>query len=289
MHLGSAFHSTTIATDGAEIFVAHGGKGPPLVLLHGYPQTHLMWHRQASSLAQRFHVICPDLRGYGQSAKPEGVEAYSKRVMAGDVIKVVETLGYRRFQLAGHDRGARVGHRLLLDHPDRVERACFIDIAPTYQMFQTADQDFATAYYHWFFLIQPDGLPERMIGADPAYYLREKLRRWSGPEAIFDEKVVDAYLEAFCKPDTIRATCDDYRAAAGIDLEHDRLDQGRQIETPLLILWGAQGFIARRYDVLSLWRQRACEVHGQALPGGHFVPEEAPAQTLEAFFAFFRS
>ena len=291
--LGQDFHSEDIDAGGVRIRVSHAGEGPPLLLLHGYPQNRQMWHRVAPTLSNRFHVVCADLRGYGDSDKPRGDPGhltYSKRVMALDMVAVMDALGYRRFAVAGHDRGARVAHRMALDHPDQVSQLCVMDIAPTRHMFRHADQAFATGYYHWFFLIQPDGLPERMIGADPAYYLREKLRRWGAPGAPFDDAVVDDYQRCFASDGAIHATCEDYRAAASIDLEHDETDfQRRQIECPLLVLWGDRGFIQRSYDVLGVWREYARDVSGQALPCGHFLPEEAPQEVLSALLDFLRT
>lgn len=284
------------ASGAVDIAVWHGGPAtaPPLLLLHGYPQSHAMWHAVVPRLARRFRVVCPDLRGYGDSAKPEGGpahEAYAKRAMAHDMVEVMQALGYERFAVAGHDRGARVAHRMALDHPERVSRVCVMDIAPTLAMFEGTDQAFATGYYHWFFLIQPDGLPERMIGADPAWYLREKLRRWSAPGAVFAPEAVADYVRCFQAPEAIRASCEDYRAAAGIDLAHDRADRdrGHRLACPLLVLWGARGFVARTYDVLAVWRRYSIDaalVEGRAVDSGHFLPEEAPdavTQELERF------
>lgn len=284
------FTETQIKTSGAEIHLVHGGSGKPLLLLHGYPQTHVMWHKVAPRLVENFHVICPDLRGYGDSAKPPSTadhSPYSKRAMARDMVEVMASLGYQEFCVAGHDRGARVTHRLALDYPEKVTKACVMDIAPTYLMFKTVDQRFATAYYHWFFLIQPGGLPERMIGADPAYYLREKLKRWSAPGAKFADEAVAEYVRCFSQPETIHASCEDYRAAASIDLQHDEQDLKRKIQCPLLVLWGAKGFVHRTYDVLGVWRERAAHVEGRALECGHFLPEEALAAVCEELLRFF--
>ncbi len=288
--LGEGFQTARIRTTGAEIHLEHGGTGSPLLLLHGYPQTHVMWHRVAATLAKRFHVICPDLRGYGDSSKPPSDPdhlPYSKRAMAWDMVEVMTALGYREFAVTGHDRGARVAHRMVLDHPLRVTRVCVMDIVPTYHMFKNTDKNFATGYYHWFFLIQPNGLPERMIGADPAYYLNEKLRRWSGPEAIFDKEAVEEYLRCFSIPETIHASCEDYRAAASIDLLHDEEELHRQIGCPLLALWGKQGFVDRTYDVLKVWAEWAERVEGKSLDCGHFLPEEAPLAVCNELFRFF--
>ncbi len=284
------FTTERITTSGAEIHTVHGGSGPPLLLLHGYPQTHAMWHAVAPRLAERFHVICPDLRGYGDSSKPPTMEnhaTYAKRAMAKDMADVMTQLGYQTFAVAGHDRGARVTHRLLLDHGERVTRACVMDIVPTWHLYRHTNQAMATAYYHWFFLIQPDGLPERMIGADPEYYLMEMLNRLSAPDAHFDGRAVNEYLRCFSKPETIHATCEDYRAAAGIDLEHDEASRNRKIVCPLLVLWGDRGYVHRNYDVLAVWREWAEHVEGEALPCGHFLPEELPEVIVEKLMAFF--
>ena len=291
MLFGDKFTSTRVNTSGAEINLIHGGSGRPLLLLHGYPQTHAMWHEVAPRLADHFHVICPDLRGYGDSSKPLSTPdhtPYSKRAMAQDMVEVMDFLGYQEFCVAGHDRGARVAHRLVLDHPGRVERVCVMDIAPTYHMFKTTDQSFATGYYHWFFLIQPNGLPEHMIGCDPSYFLTEKLGQWSGPKALFADEAMAEYLRCFSNPETIHASCEDYRAAASIDLEHDEEDMDKKISCPLLVLWGAKGFVHRSYDVLSVWRERVLQVEGRALDSGHFLPEEAPIAVYEELLHFFR-
>jgi len=266
-----------------------GGRGPALLLLHGYPQTHVMWHKVAPSLAERFTVVCPDMRGYGDSCKPESGPdhaAYSKRAMAGDQVAVMSKLGFERFSVVGHDRGARVTHRLLLDHGERVDKAAVLDIAPTLDMYARTDRTFAEAYYHWFFLIQPFDLPERMIGADPDYYLDMKIGKWSKVGDCFTPEALAEYKRCFRDPETIHATCEDYRAAAGIDLKHDRADRDRRIVPPLLVLWGQDGVIERCYDVLELWAARAEQVSGRALPCGHFLAEEAPKETLEALTAF---
>ncbi|MCB0196787.1 MAG: alpha/beta hydrolase [Anaerolineae bacterium] len=288
---GQEFKKLKIKTTDAEINLVHGGSGPPLLFMHGYPQTHVMWRQVAPRMAEHFHVICPDLRGYGDSSKPATTSnhaPYSKRAMGQDMVEVMAALGYDQFYAAGHDRGGRVLHRLILDHPERVTKACVMDIAPTYYMFKHTDQAFATGYYHWFFLIQPEGLPEQLIGADPGYYLTEKLRRWSGPDAFFDPKAVREYIRCFENPAMIHATCEDYRAAASIDLEHDEADMDQKITCPLLVLWGKLGFVHRTYDVLATWRERATQVEGYALDScGHFLPEERPNAVYGALMKFF--
>ncbi len=288
---GSDFDRVQIKTSGAVINLVHGGTGRPLLLLHGYPQTHLIWHHVAPRLAHSFHVMCPDLRGYGDSSKPPSTAdhyPYSKRAMAQDMVEVMSHFGYSDFFVAGHDRGARVTHRMALDYPEKVRKACVMDIVPTYHMFKTTDQHFATGYYHWFFLIQPDNLPEHMISADPAYYLTEKLKRWSAPGAMFTEEAVAEYVRCFSNPETIHASCEDYRAAASIDLAHDEVDIDKKIECPLLVLWGAKGFVNHTYDVLGVWRERANCIEGKAIENcGHFLPEEAPAAICDEILPFF--
>ncbi len=288
----SIFEKSKIKTSGAEINLVQGGKGKPLLLLHGYPQTHVMWHLTAPRLAENFHVVCMDLRGYGDSSKPESTPdhyTYSKRAMARDCVEVMESLGYKSFFAAGHDRGARVAHRMALDYPGRIEAACVMDIAPTHTMFKRADKAFATGYYHWFFLIQPGGLPEKMIGCDPGYYLKEKLKRWSAPGAVFDEKAVKEYVRCFSDPAAIHASCEDYRAAATIDLDHDEADFEKKIACPLLVLWGAKGFINRTYDVMATWKEKALDVRGHTLDCGHFLPEEKAEDVCGELIRFFSS
>jgi haloacetate dehalogenase len=283
------FESRRVETGGAEIHLRLGGSGPPLLLLHGYPQSHVMWHKIAPALAERFTVVAADLRGYGDSSKPPGGErheAYSKRAMARDQVEVMAALGFERFSVVGHDRGARVTHRMALDHPERVDKAAVLDICPTKAMYERTDKAFATAYYHWFFLIQPFDLPERLIGADPDFYLERKIGAWGRTENAFDAEALAEYKRCFRDPATIHASCEDYRAAAGIDLEHDAEDLDRKLACPLLVLWGAKGVVARSYDVLAVWRERAERVSGRALPCGHFLPEEAPEETLAALLAF---
>jgi haloacetate dehalogenase len=278
-------HRVAVAED-VTIDLVVGGSGPPLLLLHGYPQTHAMWHKVAPALAERCTVVASDLRGYGDSSTPPTTHdhaPYSKRVTAADQVAMMDALGFASFHLAGHDRGGRVGHRMALDHPDRVRSLAVLDIAPTYAMYHSTDMTFARAYYHWFFLIQPHDLPERMIGADREWFLRRKLGRWAGDESAFTPEAVDEYVRCFT-PATVHASCEDYRASASIDLEHDRadLDAGRRITCPLLALWGADGFVGRHHDVVGEWRAWADDVRGWALPGGHFLPEEAPEQTRDA-------
>jgi haloacetate dehalogenase len=285
------FRSQRLSTGGPAIHARIGGDGPPVLLLHGYPQSHVMWHRIAPKLAERFTVVCPDLRGYGDSGKPPGDPehaVYAKRSMARDQVEAMAALGFERFALVGHDRGARVAHRLCLDHPERVERVALLDIVPTLTVFETAGQAVATGYYHWFFLIQPNGLPEHLIGLDPDYFLDRKLAHWSGAGAQFHPDAVAEYKRCFRDTACIHATCEDYRAAASIDLAHDRddRDRGRKVACPMLVLWGLKGFMERHYDVLATWREKAEDVRGHALPCGHFLAEEAPEETLAALLPF---
>ena len=277
---------------GVTIRARIGGEGPPVLLLHGYPQTSACWHMVAPRLvAAGFTVIASDLRGYGASDKPASTPdhaTYSKRAMAADQVELMRRLGHDRFRLAGHDRGGRVAHRLALDHPAAVEKVAVLDIAPTATMYALTDRAFATAYYHWFFLIQPAPLPERLIGADPDFYLQAKLGAWGRSGlGVFAPDALAEYLASYRDPACIAATCEDYRAAASIDLEHDAADADRRIEAPLLVLWGGNGVVGRLYDVLSTWREKAAKVSGRALPTGHYLPEEAPAETADVLAAFF--
>jgi len=280
--------------DGIQINAVVGGSGPPLLLLHGYPQMHVMWHKVAPVLAKHFTVVAADLRGYGDSDKPPSDKehlVYSKRSTANDQVAAMRSLGFERFSVAGHDRGGRVAHRMALDHPSVVERIAVLDIAPTREMFKPTSFEFAMAYYHWYFLAQPFDYPERMIGADPEYYVREKMRGWSRglAEEIFPAEALDEYIRCFKDPKTIHASCEDYRAAATIDIEHDDADGGKKVEAPLLALWGSKGVVHRLFDPIALWKQRAGDVRGAALPSGHYLAEEVPEQTAEQLLAFFKA
>jgi len=277
---------------GARIRARVGGSGPPVLLVHGYPQTHAIWHRMAGPLAARFRVVAVDLRGYGDSDKPPTTAdhaPYSKRAMAQDLVDVMDRLGLGAFHVVGHDRGGRVGHRLAVDHPGRALSLTVLDISPTLAMYEATDLAFARAYYHWFFLIQPAPLPERLIGADPEFFLREKLRGWSQGRWPFEEAAFAEYLRCFRDPETIHASCEDYRAAVSIDLEHDRADReaGRKVRCPVLALWGERGTVHRCFRPLEDWRRVAeGEVSGRPLPSGHYLPEEIPDEVLQELVPF---
>ena len=266
------------------------GDGPPLLLLHGFPQTNVMWHKIAPSLAENFTVIAADLRGYGDSSAPGSTPdhaTYAKRAMANDMIGLMHSLGHDSFMVAGHDRGGRVAHRMARDHAERVRRIAVLDIAPTAAMYGQTDMRFATAYYHWFYLIQPAPLPERMIGADPEFYLRSKCGQWGRTSGAITDAAFADYLRCFRQPDRIHAMCEDYRAAATIDLAHDKEDETAKLNMPLLALWGEAGFVGNNYDVLAEWKQVATDVSGHGVPGGHYLAEEAPDETLAALQNFF--
>ncbi|MBL6933395.1 MAG: alpha/beta hydrolase [Rhodospirillales bacterium] len=285
------FENTRIKTDGAEINLHKKGDGPPLLLLHGYPQNHVMWHKIAPRLADDFTVVVPDLRGYGDSTKPPGRDdhaGYSKREMALDQVQVMSSLGFETFFVAGHDRGGRVTHRMALDHPEKVLKASVLDIVPTHKIFTTINQKVASGYYHWFFLIQPNELPEHLIGGDPEFYLRQKMGHWSAAMDGFSKEAMAEYIRCFSNPETIHASCEDYRAAASIDLEHDEADMTNRIQCPLLVLWGKTGLMDRNYDVLETWRERARDVSGRSIDCGHFLAEEKPDETYDALYHFFK-
>ncbi|WP_375463304.1 alpha/beta fold hydrolase [uncultured Methylobacterium sp.] len=285
----AGFHLHDIDADGVRIRAAVGGAGPPLLLLHGHPQTHATWGRIAPRLAERFTVVAADLRGYGDSDKPPGGvghAAYAKRAMAADQVAVMRALGHERFALVGHDRGGRVAHRLALDHPHAVTRLAVLDIAPTATMYARTDRAFATRYFWWFFLIQPEPLPERLIAADPAFFLRSQIDGQSKTPGATSEALFAEYLRCYADPATRHAICEDYRAAASIDLEHDAADASARIAVPLLALWGAKGTVGQLYDVLATWREKATDVSGHALACGHTLQEEAPEETLAALLDF---
>ncbi|WP_224814805.1 alpha/beta fold hydrolase [Hasllibacter sp. MH4015] len=269
---------------------ASAGAGPPILLLHGHPQTHVVWRKVAPRLVEAgYQVIAPDLRGYGDSDKPQSDPShrpYSKRVMATDQIALMQHLGLERISVVGHDRGGRVAHRMALDHPDAVERLIVLDIAPTRTMYERTNQEFATRYFWWFFLIQPDGLPEKMIASDPEYFLRRHIAGQVKIEGSVEEAAIAEYLRCYRDPATLHAICEDYRAAASIDLEHDRDDEDRRVTAPLLAIWGARGVVGELYDVMATWREKADDVSGLALPCGHAIPEEAPEDLTAHILTF---
>ncbi len=285
------------ARDGAPAVQLHArllsrrGDAPALLLLHGHPQTHVIWHRVLPTLAEHFTVVMPDLRGYGESSKPMGDAdhaAYSKRRMAQDMRLLMSALGHDAFRVLAHDRGARVAHRLAADHPDAVRRLVLLDIAPTLAMYEQTSEAFARAYWHWFFLIQPAPMPERLIEADPAAYALEVMGRRHAGLAAFDPLAFSEYQRALALPGTAHGLCEDYRAAAGIDLQHDRedRDRGAQLAMPLRVLWGAQGVVAKCFDPMAEWQRVARDVSGGTLPCGHYIPEEAPQALLDAALPF---
>ena len=280
------FESFLIEVNGVKIMARKGGSGRPLLLLHGHPQTHAIWHRVAQQLAKSFTVVMTDLRGYGDSSKPQGTQDhlnYSKRVMASDQIEVMRHFGFAEFDVLAHDRGARVAHRLALDHPKAVKRLVLLDIAPTLAMYEKTSNQFARSYWHWFFLIQPAPMPERLIEADPAAYVRDVLGRRSAGLAPFDARALAEYVRCIELPGTAHGLCEDYRASASIDLVHDQLDLDDKnfVKQPLLVLWGEQGVVHQCFEPLKEWSKLAQNVQGRALPCGHYIPEEAPELLLQ--------
>jgi haloacetate dehalogenase len=279
------FDYRRVDVSGITINCALAGSGPPLLLLHGYPQNHLVWRKVAPRLAKDHTVVLADLRGYGDSAKPEPDRkgrVYSKRSMAGDQVGLMRELGHERFGLVGHDRGGRVAHRLVLDHPEAVERLAVLDIVPTRHVFRNVSREMGLAYYHWFFLAVPNGVPEHLIAADPAFWLESQMNVSIEPDVMAD------YIRCFSDLGTIAGSCADYRAAAGIDLTDDdeNFAAGGRIDCPALVLWGSQGFVGRAYEPLRVWQEYAADVRGSALPTGHFLPEEAPDLVLDALTSF---
>jgi len=285
------FESELIEVNGLSIMTRKGGAGRPLLLIHGHPQTHAIWHRVAQELAKSHTVVMTDLRGYGDSSKPEGAPNhlnYSKRTMALDQIEVMRHFGFAEFDVLAHDRGARVAHRLALDHPKAVKRLLLLDIAPTLAMYEKTSNQFARAYWHWFFLIQPSPLPERLIQADPSAYVRDVMGRRSAGLAPFDPRALAEYMRCMELPGAAHGLCEDYRASATIDLVHDQLDIDAKnlLQQPLLILWGEQGVVNQCFDPLKDWSKVAVNVKGHALPCGHYIPEEAPELLLQQVQSF---
>jgi haloacetate dehalogenase len=287
------FRAEDVRTSGATIHVLSKGSGTPLLLLHGHPETHVTWHKVAPAFTDSYTVIVPDLRGYGDSSKPDyspRSQEYSFRAMALDMVEVMARYGHKRFMVAGHDRGGRVVHRMMLDHPDAVTKGAVLDIAPTLTMYDDTSKEFATKYVWWFLQIQPAPMPEHLISLDPGYYLRDHLAvQGKTPAAVTPEAMAE-YIRCYCCKGTIRAVCEDYRAAAGIDLDEDRADgtAGRRIRAPLLALWGAKGTVGKLWDVLATWRPKTqAALEGQALPCGHLIPEEKPEEVISQFRRFF--
>ncbi|HEU4366865.1 MAG TPA: alpha/beta hydrolase [Methylomirabilota bacterium] len=279
------FTREAIKTGAVTINTVYGGKGPPILLLHGFPQTHVMWHKVAPALVRHFTVVATDLRGYGDSDKPPGGgdhAAYSKRVMAQDQVDVMARLGFERFAVVGHDRGGRVAHRLALDHPDRVAKLVVVDIAPTLKVYEAMDARLAQGYWHWFFLALPPGIPETIIGKSADYFMTQFFRL--APAGTFTPAAQAEYRRCF--PAMLPGGCEDFRAGGSIDLQHDRGDRGRNVTCPVLALWGMTGNVVPFFDALEVWRERAARVEGRALPGGHSLAEENPDDTLDALRAF---
>jgi haloacetate dehalogenase len=293
------FTAQQVKTSGVAINTVHGGNrsGPPLLLLHGIPQTHVLWRKVAPALARDYFIVATDLRGYGDSTKPPGGDdhfVYSKRAMARDQLEVMRYLGFPQFAVVGHDRGARAAHRLALDYPEALTKLVILDIVPTYLLYERITQEFATVFYHWFLLVQPPPFPETIVQNSAEYFLRCTLL-WLGGSRITDPlpewiapEVFEEYLRTFRQPETIHAICEDYRAAASIDLVHDGADLDKKIQCPLLVLWSEKGPFHRMYNVLEAWQQRAMQVQGRAMPTGHFLPEQMPHELIREVDAFLR-
>jgi haloacetate dehalogenase len=281
VRLFPGFKAAKIETSGATINVVSGGQGPPLLLMHGAPQSLATWYKVAPQLAKNYTVVAIDLRGYGDSSKPADGEHhvnYSKRAMALDGVEVMHHFAFDKFAVVGHDRGGRVAHRMTLDHPDKVTKVAVIDIVPTYKLYHNVTREFATSYYHWFFLIQPAPFPETLLNNSIEFYMG----RGTGDAHA-------EYLRCFRNPATVHAMCEDYRASASIDLEHDEADMNRKIECPFLTLWAERGAMGKMYDVLAAWRERAVQVSGKGLPGGHSLQEDKPEETLAELQAFLKA
>ena len=288
----SGFETQTVHANGIVINVATAGSGPAVLLLHGHPQTHVVWRHVAPRLVRAgFTVVAPDLRGYGDSEKPASDPnhlSYSKRVMAEDQVTLMRNLGFETFSVVGHDRGGRVAHRLSLDHPSCVERIAVLDIAPTATMYALTDKEFATRYFWWFFLIQPFDFPERLIGSDPEYFMRRHIAGQVKVKGSVSEEILQEYLRSYQNPETLHAICEDYRASATIDLKHDEQDAATKIQAPLLAIWGDQSVVGNLYDVQATWQEKANDVEGHALPCGHAIPEERPEALTALLLDFFK-
>lgn len=281
------FTQQSVRTSGPTINTLVAGSGPPLLMLHGYPQSHIEWRFIAPRLAEHYTVVLTDLRGYGDSDKPQSApdhRPYSKRIMAQDQVEVMGALGFDRFAVVGHDRGGRVAHRMALDHPERVTALVIQDIAPSRDMYLTADMRFGMVQYHWFFLAQPTDVPEVLLGHEPEYWVRQRLGR-EGRDFLEEEALAE-YVRVFSDPAAIHATCEDYRAGATIDLEDDGADLDRLVTCPTLVMWGERSFVGKQYDVMGVWGRRVADLRGVALPCGHFLAEELPDRTFDELAAF---
>ncbi len=284
------FKQISIKTSGATINGVMGGSGPPLLLLHGYPQSHLEWHKISPMLTKNYTVVATDLRGYGDSSIPEdGINhfGYSKRATAQDQVEVMEQLGFKSFSLAAHERGARVGHRMALDHPTKVQKLVVMDIVPTHKLYASTNKEFASAYWHWFFLIQDAPFPETLLSNNARFFFKERVFYGMIPKFI-PEEIYKEYLRHFKNPANMHAMCEDYRAGATIDLEHDEQDMNVKITCPVLALWGANGVMGTQFNVIETWRERALNISGKSLPCGHWLPEQLPEQVYEELNKFLK-
>ncbi|MDB9972142.1 alpha/beta hydrolase [Alphaproteobacteria bacterium] len=284
------FKQDIIEVNGVNINYKIGGKGEPLLLLHGYPQSHVLWRKIAPLFAENYTVICSDLRGYGDSDKPQSDKkhlTYSKKTMGLDQNELMKKLGFKEYFLVGHDRGGRVAHRMAIDFKENIKKISVLDIVPTSHVFKNTNAILAKRYYHWFFLIQSYPLPETMIGNDPEYYIRSKLQMWGANNEYLTEEIIQEYLRCFTT-ETIQASCEDYRAGASIDLVHHEEDFDKKISCPLQVLWGSKATIEELYDPIKVWKEWALNVEGQSIDCGHFLPEESPVETYNAIINFFK-
>ena len=285
----NGFKKKLVKVKKGKIFCAFKGEGPPLLLLHGYPQTHLMWHKTAPELSKNFTVVLADLRGYGNSLVLKGGKNhinYSKREMAKDMVQLMRKLGFKKFFVAGHDRGGRVAHRMARDFRNNILALSVLDICPTLDMYENTDRAFAKAYFHWFFLIQPTFLPERMIASDPKKWMKSCLDKWSGNHKF--GKVEEEYLKSFKQKKRIHASCEDYRASATIDLDHDKKDRKKRLNIPIQVLWGKHGVIGKQFDSIKIWKKYSSKkIYGLAINSGHFIPEQNPKETVKHLKSFF--
>ena len=284
------FKQDIIEVNGVNINYKIGGKGEPLLLLHGYPQSHVLWRKIAPLFAENYTVICSDLRGYGDSDKPQSDKkhlTYSKKTMGLDQNELMKKLGFKEYFLVGHDRGGRVAHRMAIDFKENIKKISVLDIVPTSHVFKNTNAILAKRYYHWFFLIQSYPLPETMIGNDPEYYIRSKLQMWGANNEYLTEEIIQEYLRCFTV-ETIHASCEDYRAGASIDLVHHEEDFDKKISCPLQVLWGSKAFVEELYDPIKVWKEWALNVEGQSIDCGHFLPEESPVETYNAIINFFK-